>query len=246
MKLLPALLLAAGLAGDAPLEDLRRQGDARDAAGRHQDALVIFLKADKLSPGNAEVLHRLAKQYDQLAATAPAGAEKKRLGEQSLDAAQRAVKAGPDNSNAHLALAIAYGRIALDEAPKRKVELSKLIKEEAETAARLDAKNGLAWFILGRWNYEMSNFSPFLKGLAQMIYGDFPAASNEKAAACFEKAIAAGPPGAASYVEYGRTLAALGKKNEARKQLEKGLSLPAKTKDDEETQQRARQALKEL
>lgn len=221
-------------------------GDALDAVGRHAEALAVFQEAETRTPDNAELLHRLAKQYDQLAASASADAEKKRLGELSLDAAQRAVKADPKNSNAHLALAVAHGRIALTAAPRRKVELSKLIKEEAELAAKLDAKNDIAWFILGRWNYEMTNFSPFLKGLAQMIYGKFPAASNETAAVCFEKAIAAGPPRVANHVEYGRTLIALGKKNEARKQLEKGLSLPAKTKDDEETKQRARQALQEL
>lgn len=245
MKIALALLLGTQLAGTLPRK-IVATGDALDAAGRHAEALVIFQEAELRAPDNAEILHRLARQYDLLAAAAPTAAEKQRLGAQSLAAAQRAVKAGPDNSQAHLALAVAYGRIALTAAPRRKVELSKLIKDEAELAAKLDAGNDLAWFILGRWNYEMANFSPFLKGLAQMIYGKFPEASNERAAVCFEKAIAAGPPRVAPHVEYGRVLLALGKKNEARKQLEKGLSLPSKTKDDEETKQRARQALQEL
>ncbi len=221
-------------------------GDALDRAGRHEEALVVYQELAARTPEDAGVLHRLAKQYDQLAASATTEAEKKRLGDQSLDAAQSAVKADPKSSPAHLALAIAYGRQALTAPSRRKVELSKLIKEEAELAAQLDPGNDLAWFILGRWNFEMANFSPLLKGLAQVIYGKFPDASHKTAALCFEKAIAAGPPRVANHVEYGRTLLALGKKNDARKHLEKGLSLPSKTKDDEETKQRARQALQEL
>ena len=217
-----------------------------EAAGRPKDALAVLLQAEKLDPTNAGALWRAARQYDQLAVAALTEPEKKQFNAKALDAAQRAVRAGPKDSQAHLYLAIVYGRMATSESPRKKIELSKLIREEAEIAAQLDPKNDVAWFILGRWNYEMANFNPFLKGLAQAIYGKFPDASNEKAAACFEKAIAASPARPDYHIEYGRTLAALGKKNEARKQLEKGLLLPSNSKDDEETMQRARQALQEL
>ena len=94
--------------------------------------------------------------------------------ESALDAAKRAVAADPNNAQAHLSLAIVYGRIALNEPPRRKIEMSRLIKQEAETAARLDPKNDYAWHVLGRWNYEIANFNPLLKALAQAIYGKIP------------------------------------------------------------------------
>lgn len=92
---------------------------------------------------------------------AKSASEKRQLGEKALDAAQRAVTANPNNTQTHLSLAIVYGRIALDEPARRKVEMSRLIRQEAETAAHLDPKNDYAWHVLGRWNYELANFNPF-------------------------------------------------------------------------------------
>lgn len=160
--------------------------------------------------------------------------------------AKAAVITNPQSSQAHLALALAYGHLARHETPRRQIELSKLIKEEAEEAVLLDPKNDIAWHVLARWNFEMASVNPFLRGLAQVIYGRFPDASTARAEECFRKAIAAGPPRVMHHIEYGLMLVALGRKNDARKQLETGLSLPAKDKEDEETQQRARQALDRL
>jgi predicted Zn-dependent protease len=176
----------------------------------------------------------------------PADEERKALQKKALAEAQKAVAADPQSSAARLALAVAYGRVAKDEAPKRQIELSKLIKEEAEEAVRLDPRNDVAWHVLARWNFEMASVNPFLRGLAQVIYGKFPDASTARAEECFRKAIAAGPPRVMHHVEYGLMLVELNRKNDARKQLEIGLSLPAKDQEDEETQQRASQALDRL
>lgn len=177
---------------------------------------------------------------------APMPEDKKAKELAAVAAAKAAVITSPQSSQSHLALAIAYGQLARQEAPRRQIELSKLIKEEAEEAVHLDPKNGVAWYVLARWNSEMASVNPFLRGLAQMIYGRFPDASTARAEECFRKAIAAGPPRVTHHIEYGLMLVTLDRKNDARKQLETGLSIPAKDKEDEETQQRARQALDRL
>lgn len=171
---------------------------------------------------------------------AKSASEKRQLGEKALDAAQRAVTANPNNTQTHLSLAIVYGRIALDEPARRKVEMSRLIRQEAETAAHLDPKNDYAWHVLGRWNYELANFNPFLKALAQAIYGKLPDASNEKAVEYFSKSIALQPRRVAHHLELGRAYLALGEKQKARAQFNKGLSVPSTEKDDDDNKQRAR------
>lgn len=236
---LPGILRAA-------VGELIVRGDALDEKNRNGEALAIYLEADRLKPGDAEILHRVAKQYAQLMTETTSTAKQKELGAKALDAAERAVRAGPQNAQAHLSLAIVYGRIAFLQPARRKIELSKRIRDEAETAARLDPREDYAWHVLARWNYEMANFNPFLKALAQAIYGKFPDASNEKAAEYFQRAIAIAPRQVAHRVEYGRTLLALGRKDEARRELQKGLALPSTAKDDEETKQRARKALATL
>ena len=246
MRALALLLLAATLANAQTAAALLAQGMALDEKSKNAEALVVFLEADKLQPNDAEILRLIARQYCQLipATTTPAG--KKQLALKSLDPALRAVQADPENANARLSLAIVYGRVAEHEGARRKVELSRLIKQEAEAAVRLDPGQELAWHILGRWNYELANFNPVLKALAQTIYGKFPDASNAKAAEHLQKAIALNPRSVLHHVELGRTYAALGEKTKARQEIEKGLALPSLAKDDEETKQRGRQALKQL
>jgi tetratricopeptide (TPR) repeat protein len=187
----------------------------------------------------------LVEEGDALSRAA-AGREKKDLAEKAFEAARQAVAANPADSEARLVLAVAAGRLAQREAPRRQMELSRLIKAEAEEAVRLDPRNDMAWHVLARWNYEMSSVNALARGLAQAIYGKFPEASATRAEECFQKAIAAGLPRVMHHVEYGLMLEKLNRKNDARKQLEIGLSLPPKDQEDEETQQRARQALDRL
>lgn len=209
-------------------------------------ALALLLQADQQKPNDAEILRRIAKQEIQLFVDSKNDAEKKQLGATALDYAQRAVKADPNNAKAHLSLSIIYGRIAFLESNRRKVELSKLIESEAQTAARLDPREVYAWHVLGRWNYELAGFNPILKALAELIYGKFPDCSYEKAVEYFKKAIALEPKSVINHIELGRTYLAMGKKAEAKAELEKGLALPSTMKDDEETKARGRLALKGL
>ena len=247
MKRFAILLVALpAMAWSQSVPELIRQADALDAKNRNAEALVVIQQAGQLSPGNAEVLYRLAKQKSQLSQDARSAAERKKLGAEALEAAQGAAAVDPKNAQAHLTLAIVYGRIAQDEPARRKVELSRQIRDEAETAARLDPQADYAWHVLGRWNYEMANFNAVLKALAQAIYGKFPDASNEKAVEYLEKAVALRPDRVAHQIELGRAYLAIGEKDKARAALEKGLSLPSLAKDDNETKERGRKALSQL
>jgi len=248
MKRLAALLMAAlpTMMWSQSVPDLIRQSDAFDAKNRNAEALAVIQQADQLAPGNAEILYRLAKQKSQLSQEAKSAAERKKLGAEALEAAQSAATAAPKNAQTHLTLAIVYGRLAQDEPARRKIELSRLIRDEAETAARLDPREDYAWHVLGRWNYEMANFNAVLKALAQAIFGKFPDASNEKAVEYLEKAVALRPDRVVHQIELGRAYLAIGEKDKARSALEKGLSLPSAAKDDNETKERGRKALSQL
>jgi Flp pilus assembly protein TadD len=228
------------------VEELITEGDTLDKRNQNFEALSLYLKADAQKPNDAGILWRVSKQYAQLMIDAKSTSERRRLGQKALDAAQRAVSANPSDSQAHLSLAIVYGRIALNEPARLKVELSRLIRQEAETAARLDASNDYAWHVLGRWNYEVANFNPVLKALAQAIYGKLPDASNEKAVEYFTKAIALQPRRVIHHLELGRAYLALGEKQKARDEFTKGISLPSAEKDDENNKVRARAMLKQL
>jgi len=226
--------------------DLLRAGDVLDAKHRNQEAVGIYLEADAIQPNDAEILRRIAKQYSQQVVSESRSPENRELARKALDYAQRAVRSDPGNANAHLSLAICCGKAAFLEGARRRIEMSRLIRGEAEAAIRLDPGSDYAWHVIGRWNYELANFNAALRFLAEAIYGRFPDASNERAAECFEKAIAIQPDRVIHHVELGRTYAALGRKQEALTELKKGLSLPSREKEDNESKDRARKALAAL
>jgi predicted Zn-dependent protease len=62
----------------------------------------------------------------------------------------------------------------------------------------------------------------------------------------FKKAAELNPRRVWNQVELGRALLAAGRKDEAKAALEKGLNLPNRQRDDPETKERARAALKKL
>lgn len=246
MKVILFLLLGLSAAYAQSAGELFRQGRELDQKNQNQEALGVLLQADELTPHDGETLRLIAKQYSQLILESNGTTEKKMRGEKALAYGLQAVEVAPNNADAHLTLAIIYGRIALEAPARRKVELSKMIEEEAALAARLDPQLDYAWHVLGRWNYELANFNPVLKALAQAIYGKFPAASNEKAVEYFQKAIAIAPRRVLHHVELGRTYLALNEKSKAREEFEKGLALPSFEKDDEETKRRARRTLLQI
>jgi len=245
LGLLIALLLPMQARAQS-VNALIKQGDALDAKDRNAEALPIYLQADAAKPNDAEILRRIAKEYSQQMVGELQTPENRALGDKALAYAKRAKAADPNNADARLCLAICYGEVAFLESAATRVEYSRFIKDEAEAAVRLDPSLDYGWHVLGRWNYELANFNAALRFLAQTIYGKFPAASNERAAECFERAIAINPQRVIHHVELGRTYAAMGRTEEARAELKKGLSLPSREKDDDQSKDRARLALAAL
>jgi len=229
-----------------PVEAWIAKGDALEQQLKTRDALAAFLEAEKAAPRNAEVLRKIAKQYAELMPETSAKAEKRKLGEQALDYAKRAVTIAPQDAKAQLSAAICYGRLAGLVDNRTKIEYSRLVKEYVERAVKLDPSDDYAWHVLGAWNYELANLNAVLRGIAGLIYGALPAASNDKAVECFKKAIEIAPQRVSHRVELGRTYAAMGKTDLARASLQKGLALPSKEKDDAETKERGRKALADL
>lgn len=239
------LLAAWPLSAQQPTFDqLLRNARSYDERNENQRALEILREAEKMRPDDPALLQLLAKQLSQLVSDAPTRREKLRLARESVAYAERAVKAQPNSAEARLSLAICQGRQAQFEGPGKKIELSKSLKSETEAALRLDPNNDYALHVLGRWHFEMATLNPTLRLLAETIYGRFPEASLDQAIIYLEKALAVGPPRVVHHVELGRAYIAAGRTEEGKKQIEKGLRLPSREKDDEETKSRGRAALR--
>jgi tetratricopeptide (TPR) repeat protein len=237
---------AASARADNAIAQLMAEGDAYDAKLDNVHALQAYLEAEKLGATGAETLYRIARQYALRMNDTTSESEQRDLAETALAYAKRAVAADPRNAKAQLSAAVCYGRLVPYVSSKQKVEFSRLIKEHADIALQLDPTDSYAWHILGVWNYELAKIGPFMRGVVKVVYGAIPPASNEEAVRLLRKAVEIAPERVSHHVELGRAYLALGMKNEARAELERGLALPDREKDDPVSKQRAREAMAAL
>lgn len=246
MKLIPLFLLAALSLHAQTAQDLVAQGDALDAKLRSEEALPLYLQAEKQQPADADLLIKIAKQYGESMTGMKSADAKRKAGETALAYAQRAVKQAPKMADAHLAVAICYGRLLELVPARQKVAYSKLVRQGAEKAVQIDPRSDYAWHMLGRWHQAVATMDGFTKAIVKIIYGGLPDASLDEAVKCFEKARQLKADRLAHTVELGRTYAMMDRKDEARKYLDQGLAMQNKERDDPDTKARGRASLKAL
>ncbi|TCO90185.1 hypothetical protein EV701_111111 [Chthoniobacter flavus] len=238
--------MTSAFAADDSIAAAIARGDAADEQLKTPEALAAYLEAEKLGGKSAEVLSKISREYSLSMVDTKSRDEQRKLGEKSLEYSQHAVAADPNNAVSQLGLAICYGRIAPYLDNKTKIAYSKLVKEHVDKALKLDPSLDYGYHVLGAWNYELASLNPVLRVIAKLIYGDLPPASYEDAVKNFKKAIELAPQRVVHHIELGRTYAAMGEKDLARAELNKGLALPNREKDDPGAKERGREALRKL
>ena len=228
------------------ISDRIRQGDEFDRKLQAHEALRCYLPAEKAEPKNMHVLLCIARQYRHLSADAAGADENMRLANLGKVYAMRAVAIDPNEAEAHLSVAICYAKMVPLLGNKEKMEASRRLKVSVDKAIALDPNLDLAWHVLGCWHQRLADLGTVKRTLARVVYGALPEATNEDAVRCFQKAIALNPSRLIHHIELGRTYAQMGRDDDARRCLTKGLSMPNVGKDDAEVKQRGRETLAEL
>src|SRR5256885_2717672 len=234
-----------GFAAQSP-DDLIEKGKVFDRKFQANDALMLYLSAEKVEPKNPDLLVRIARQYRYLMTDAADTQEKLRLGHIALDYSERAAACGPKDCDAQLAPAITLGKMLQYMPTNEQVSASPRIKESVDKALAIDPRNDNAWHILGRWNRVLSEISSTKRFLASLIYGQLPKGSIDEAEQDMKKALAINPHRLMHYIELGRIYAQMGKNQEARDFINKGLAMRDVEKDDPETKDRGRETLAKI
>jgi tetratricopeptide (TPR) repeat protein len=238
--------LSVSLAGAGEVDDLMKQALEHDRALEASRALELYLQVEKAQPQNAEALAAIARQYRHLMQDTNSKAEKQRLCELALAYGEKAAAAAPTDSDAQLSVAITCGKMLKLKSSREQVGVSRRIKESVDKALKLDPGNDLAWHVLGRWHQGYADLSTVRRAMGEIIFGKLPNSTNEDAARCFEKAMQANPRRLMHAVELGITYAKMGRADEARRLIEKGLAMPNVEKDDPDVKERGRETLKTL
>lgn len=240
-----AMLWLGATGARADFTELVKQGDVYDAQFKPEAALQYYLPAEELKPDDAALLVKIARQHVyRMSELSKAG--QLASGRTALSYAERAVKLAPNECDSHLALAICLGKLTPLMSNREGIEASRRIKTAAETAVKLNPKNDYAWHLLGRWHQELAQIGGVTRAVALVVYGGLPAASHDEAVRCFQKAVLLKPDRLIHSVELGRTFALMGRKDDAREWINKGLAMPDRDRDDPETRQRGLKTLRSL
>lgn len=244
------ILLLSTAAGAQTVESLIQEGDKYTDEFNNQKALDVYLKADKLSPDNWNVLWRISRAYVNIGVKMPAtngDEEDAQLAEfeKSLSYADRAVKLAKNKSVVYVRRAVVNGRIALFKGVFTVGGVVNQVKDDCEKALKLgngDAYTmALAHYILGRTHAKVSEkWAP-----ARAVLG-LGWAEKDSALVHLKKAVNLYPDFRMFYLELGKAYLEEDDYDKAKIYLKKVIDSPKKDQDDDQVLAEARQLLNDL
>jgi tetratricopeptide (TPR) repeat protein len=184
LQLLSILLLAVfGLSTSfaQTVEELLKQGDQFVEDYQNQKALDTYLKAEKLSPNNWEVLWRISRAHVDLGEKMPDKTdaqkdEQEKVYQKAFEYADKSVKNGSGQSITYVRRAIANGRIALFQGVFSAVGTVNDVKEDCEKAIQLgnggNYVQALAHYVLGRTHSKVCEKSYLVRLPIGLGWGD--------------------------------------------------------------------------
>ena len=216
MRFLIRLLFLTAICAVCEANDWVRVGDEAYRHGDLAKAVEAYRSARHADPKNYEANWKLARSLNDQGLLMKRSPQQKECFLEALAFAQEATRLNPKDSKAVVYVAISEGKVALFEGGKKKIELGKDVKAQAEKAIELNPREDLAYHVLGVWNREMATLNPFLKTFAQWFYGKFPPASLDASVMNFKKAIGLNEMAVAHHAELGLTYLEIRKWAEAR------------------------------
>ncbi len=146
--------------------------------------------------------------------------------------AKQALQINSGSDDAHVAMAIALGRVSLLKGGKEKIAGAKEIKMHAEKALAINPNNFKAWHIIGKWNFEVSNLSMMERAATKVFYGGLPGATMKNAIAAYEKARLLSYNFLLNHLELAKAYYKNEENKKAIASLKVILNLPSTTEDD--------------
>ncbi len=190
------LLALAGSSGWADTYSAGNSPAPAAPAKPRADLLAELNRPDRPAPWeatNVMGLCTLARRYCDLACLTNSVAARQELVARALACSTQAVKADSNNATAHACVAVCYARACAFAGIKTQLVYSRLFKLEAERTLALDPKQDIAYYLLGRWNYEIASVGLLSRAYVRLVYGGLPSASLQDAIADFQQAIKLAP-----------------------------------------------------
>ena len=210
------------------------------ARGDNQQALQLLKEAEKDNLEPAESLWRMARLHYEMGRLNDEQAPD--LFRKAEEYARSAILADANSSDSYKWLATALGAQTKDSDTKEKVHQSREIKESIEKAITLNPEDDTSYLVLSRWHYKVSGLGMVARAFARVVYGGIPEASLDKAEELLLHAIKLHDRVAHRY-NLAKVYIRMGRKEDAREQLEKALLLPVTFPEEIREKEKARKKL---
>jgi tetratricopeptide (TPR) repeat protein len=229
-----ALTLAASPVPDS----LIVKGDEAFALIDYSSARASYEAALQRAPDDPQLLWRLARLEVCIGDVAPRK-ERRPYYDAAESYARACVARDSTLALGHTWLAAALGNVAMFEGSKVKVRLSREIKEELDTALRLDPNDDVAWSVLGSFYRALGKISWIERQLAEIFLGGVPSGGFEESEHALKTAVALAPTIVRHRFELGVLYAEMDREEEAREEFAVVVTLPPTLGRDEWKKKRA-------
>ncbi|MGV3768165.1 MAG: hypothetical protein ACO1NW_18685 [Chitinophagaceae bacterium] len=242
--LLLTLMLTCNFLFAQQVPTLMTKGEEYEAALNEQAALKTYQQALRIQPTYIPALVKCSELCSRIGFRQERSEARNDYYRAGKKYAELALKLDPRAADAHVAMAIALGRMAMVASAKEKVAAVKEIKAHAEQALEADPSNFKAFHVLGKWHFEVWNLNSVERTAVKLFYGGFPKASLQEAITYFEKARTLQPKFLLNYLELAKAYDKNNERKKAIQVLEAMLQYKNLTEDDSNAKQEAGTLLK--
>ena len=246
MSLVPlvlALLRGSGQADDYSFTNSLAQAALAAGRGDISASSNVYDQARRMEASHPGNLCVLARRYCDLACLTHSMAAQKALVAGALACSLQAVHDDSNSATAHACVAVAYARSCAFADIKTQLAYSRRFKLEAEKAIALDPRQDIAYYLLGRWNYEIASVGMFSRAYVRLVYGGLPKASYQAAIANFQKAIELAPDRILHHAGLAMACEAAGERQPAIVEWKRSRAMTPAGPEDQDAQ---REAVKQL
>jgi tetratricopeptide (TPR) repeat protein len=210
--------------------------------GENQQAWLLLQQMPKNNINNEEISWRMARTQYEMGRLEESETNAFVLFQNAERYARETIEEAPNKNDGYKWLAIALGAQAKYADTETQVRQSREIKESIEKAIELDPDDDIAYLVLSRWHYKISSLGFFARTFANLVYGELPKASLEKAEELLLQAI-----GLHDRISHRYNLAKvydrMGRQEDVKMQYQKAILLPVTFPEELEELEKARKRL---
>jgi tetratricopeptide (TPR) repeat protein len=229
------LLTMSGLRAQTTADPFQK-GLALEREFKVEAALSLYEEALKKKPDHYEALQHASRMLSNIAGKLPKNqlTRKRELLKQAQSYAQKSIKLNPNVPESHLAHIVSIGLLSeIATNPREKVADAWLIYGEAVRILEIDTTYAEAYFVLGKWQHELSKLNWMELMACKIFFGGFPESiSIEAAIRYYNKALQFNPNSILFLYGKGSALYQIGENEQAASVLNRALALPEAEPDD--------------